>query len=192
MEIKPPHAPPALDDEARGFLLRLARQAIEAALRGQSAAPTGALPAALSQPGAAFVSLHVAGELRGCIGLLHPLDSLAATVAHCARAAALEDPRFAPLAESDMERARIEISVLGAPRDLEPGSLPRIGEDGLVISQGGRQGLLLPQVATEHGWSVERFLAEACRKAGLPPDAWRRGARVQVFSALIVSEGGAT
>jgi AmmeMemoRadiSam system protein A len=188
MEIKSPHAPPTLDDEARALLLRLARRAIEAALRGGGAAPAVALPAALSRPGAAFVSVRVAGELRGCIGFLRPLDSLAGTVMHCARAAALEDPRFAPLCEGDLERTHIEVSVLGSLRDLEPGSLPRLGEDGLVVSHGDRQGLLLPQVASEHGWSVERFLAETCRKAGLPPDAWRRGARVQAFRALILSE----
>jgi AmmeMemoRadiSam system protein A len=192
MEIKPPHAPPELDAAARALLLRLARQAIAAALGGGSSGPAAAVPASLEQPGAAFVSLHVAGQLRGCIGQMHPFDSLARTVTHCARAAALEDPRFPALSPSEMERAVIEISVLGGLRDLEPGGLPRPGVDGVRISLGGRQGLLLPQVASEHGWSAERLLAETCRKAGLPPDAWRKGAKVQVFGALIFSDGGIT
>jgi AmmeMemoRadiSam system protein A len=192
MEIKSPHAPPDLDEEARRHLLRLAREAIAAGVRGERATSSGALPPALLQPGAAFVSVRVDGELRGCIGFSRPIDSLAATVMHCARAAALEDPRFAPLTEEEAARADIEISVLGEMRELEPGVLPRPGEDGVVVSQAGRQGLLLPQVASEHGWSAERFLAETCRKAGLPPEAWKRGARVQVFGALIFSEAGPT
>jgi len=188
MEIKTPHDPPALDAEARAALLRLARAAICAGVRGEDWSRPRALLPPLNEPGAAFVSLHLEGDLRGCIGVLRPSPTLAEAVAHCARAAALEDPRFAPLAAHELARTLIEISVLGALRPLAAAELPRPGVDGVVVAREDRQGLLLPQVAVGRGWSAERFLEETCRKAGLPRDAWRRGALVSVFQAQVFSE----
>jgi uncharacterized protein (TIGR00296 family) len=63
-----------------------------------------------------------------------------------------------------------------------------VGRDGLVVEQGHRRGLLLPQVATERGWTPEQFLRQTCVKAGLPPDAWRRGASVYRFEADVFGE----
>lgn len=192
MEIKVPESPPALSPDAERLLLKVARESIAAALRGEEYSPPEGLPAPLGEPGAVFVSLHLGADLRGCIGVTRPLPTLAGAVTQCARAAALEDPRFPPLGEEELGGSTIEISVLGGTRALAPGEMPRVGVDGLVVSKGPCHGLLLPQVAREHGWSPQRFLEEACRKAGLPRDAWKSGARVRAFQARVFSEGGAT
>ena len=63
-----------------------------------------------------------------------------------------------------------------------------IGVHGLIVEQGARRGLLLPQVATEWGWDREEFLEHTCLKAGLARDAWKRGARVMCFSAEVFRE----
>lgn len=191
MEIKKLD-PPALDPESEQLLLRMARDSIAAALSGEEYRTPAELPPELGEPGAAFVSLHLGGELRGCIGVVRPLEPLANAVAHCACAAALEDPRFPPLAPQELADVTIEISVLGAMRPLAPGEMPRPGVDGVVVAQGPRQGLLLPQVASEHGWNAARLLQETCLKAGLPADAWKFGAQVRVFQARVFSESGPT
>jgi AmmeMemoRadiSam system protein A len=192
MEINTPDPLPNLSREAQEALLRVARASIAAALRGEAYAPPEGLPPPCEQPGAAFVSLHAGGDLRGCIGMVRTLTPLASVVAHCARAAALEDPRFPPLGAEELARVDIEISVLGQTRPLPPGALPRPGVDGVVVSWSGRQGLLLPQVATEQGWDGKRLLEEACLKAGLEREAWAHGARAEIFQARVFSERSLT
>jgi uncharacterized protein len=172
----------------RGALLVLARAAIAARLQGRSLPEAPTDTPALSRPAGAFVSLHEAGELRGCIGMVEAVRGLAETVAQCAAAAATEDPRFPPLPLEALDRVRIEISILQPPFNVHALSEVRIGQHGLLISRGHRRGLLLPQVATERGWDAERFVRETCAKAGLPHDAWERGARLQAFEALVFSE----
>jgi uncharacterized protein (TIGR00296 family) len=83
----------------------------------------------------------------------------------------------------------LEISVLSPVTRIENVEAIQVGVHGLHISQGGRHGLLLPQVATEYGWDRETFLAHTCRKAGLPEDAWRRGAEISIFTVDRVSDG---
>jgi AmmeMemoRadiSam system protein A len=172
----------------RQELLRIARKAIAAALEGRDASARGTTPAALG-PGAAFVTLHHRGALRGCIGRLEPGDRLADVVADCAVSAATRDHRFRRLTPQEFAHGtEIEISVLTpmlrvtSPEEIE------VGRDGLLIKQGPHSGLLLPQVATEWGWDRETFLAQTCRKAGLPLDAWKRGAEIFLFQAEIFSE----
>lgn len=174
----------------RQALLDLARRAIEARVAHAEVPAPGALPEALAAPGAAFVSVHVQGQLRGCLGCIEPRGpSLAATVASMAAAAASHDPRFPPLGREELTGTTVEISVLGP---LERVSVPGeilIGRDGLVVERDGFRGLLLPQVATEWGWTVQTFLEETSRKAGLPRTAWREGALVWRFQAEVFSDG---
>jgi AmmeMemoRadiSam system protein A len=179
----------ALDGDAREALLRLARRTVEAAASGQTYELEPAdVPAAVRRPGAAFVTLHVAGELRGCIGMLEPRGpSLAEAVVSMARAASRNDPRFTPIQLSDLPLLEVEISVLGPLTPASPEEIV-IGRDGLVIEQGHRRGLLLPQVALEWGFDRESFLQQACLKAGLAADAWRRGARILRFEAEVFGE----
>lgn len=173
---------PALTPEQRAALLGCARRAIRDRVRGT---PTGITPlqdSTLQAPGAAFVTLMCKGELRGCIGYVEPVKSLAQAVAHCAEAAAFADPRFPPVTPNELPYLRVEVSVLSPLRPVADPQEIQIGTHGLFISQGGRHGLLLPQVATEFGWDRETFLRQTCLKAGLSGDAWMRGAEIQAFS----------
>lgn len=135
-----------------------------------------------------FVSLHIQGRLRGCIGLVESNLPLAATVALCARSAALEDSRFQPLQESELERVAIEISVL-SPLQPIAADVVEPGVHGLLIRKSGFSGLLLPQVAARYQWSREKFLEETCVKAGLTRTAWMDpDTRIFGFTAEVFTE----
>lgn len=143
----------------------------------------------VEQRGGAFVTLRIDGELRGCIGYIDYAGPVRMAVEDVARKAAFGDPRFDPLTPDEMNHVQIEISVLTPMRRISSPEEITIGRDGLVIACRGRRGLLLPQVATEYGWGVEEFLENTCRKAGLPPGAWREpGAELEAFSAEVFSE----
>lgn len=120
----------------------------------------------------AFVTVHVDGKLRGCIGVIEGQEPLGEIISHCAESAALRDARFPPLRTEEVAGLRIEISVLSELFPLAPEKV-EIGKHGLFIRSAHRHGLLLPQVAVEHGLSAEEFLEETCRKAGLPRAAWQ-------------------
>ena len=174
-------------DADRLALLQLARDAIGAYLEGKPA-PAPPLTGLLGASGGAFVTLHMRGELRGCIGHIVADDPLGRVVPRCAVAACSEDPRFPALTSSELPLVDLELSLL-AP--LEPIAGPdefEIGRHGLVVELGYRRGLLLPQVATEQRWDRETFLAHTCRKAGLPADAWRQGAKLWRFDAEVFGE----
>src|SRR3954451_15216089 len=174
-------------DRDRHLLLRIAREAITAFVSGAPAH----VPAAadiLVRPRGAFVTLQTNGNLRGCIGHIEPTEPLGTVVPRCAVAACSTDPRFPPLAPEELDAIDIEISLLGP---LQPIAGPQdivIGRDGLVVERGWQRGLLLPQVATEWNWNADTFLAHTCRKAGLPPDAWNKGAKLWRFEAEVFAE----
>lgn len=179
-----------LSEETRRALLALARRTLESYFRSE---PPPRLPSdraeAFGEPRALFVTLRKDGELRGCIGTLSPDGDLARVVPRFALKAALEDPRFPPLAREELSACRIEISVLTRPLRVERPEEIEVGRDGLIIEARGRSGLLLPQVATEWGFDRDRFLAEVSRKAGLPPGAWTEsGAVLWRFQAEVFEE----
>jgi uncharacterized protein len=178
-----------LDSSERRLLLRLARRAIAEALEGEPAHPDlAALPQALRVPAAVFVSLHLQGDLRGCIGSLAPDLPMAEAVVHNAWLAALEDPRFAPLTAAELPHLEIEISVLGPFEPCDPEEI-MIGRDGLIIRKGSRLGLFLPQVPVEWGWSRKEYLERLCQKGHLPPGEWcRPGVILEKFTAEVFSE----
>lgn len=173
----------------RAALLGIARGAI---LSHLGLAPAPSLPSSgpLAQPRGAFVTLHVDGDLRGCLGSFLPDGSLADTVAKMAVAAATRDPRFRAVGAADLPRLEVAVSALAPPRKLEDRRAVRIGKDGLVVTKGFHRGALLPRVAVEHGWDAEQFLRHTCLKAGLPPDAWEEpSALVEAFEAEEFGEG---
>jgi AmmeMemoRadiSam system protein A len=173
----------------RAALLGIARGAILAEL-GLARAPDLPAAGALAEPRGAFVTLHVAGELRGCIGTFRPQGSLAETVARMAVSAAREDPRFLPLREDEIADLGVAVSALSPPVRLDDRRAVKVGVHGLVVKRGWNRGALLPKVAVEQGWDGETFLARACLKAGLPADAWRApDTEVEVFEAEEFGEG---
>jgi AmmeMemoRadiSam system protein A len=174
-------------------LLAIARRSIEAAVgrRGSSGLAAGPLSAALGEPAAAFVTIHERGGLRGCIGLMRFEDPLWLNVRDAAAAAALDDPRFLPLDESELPAIELEVSVLDPPVELLDPAGFVAGRHGIVIERGRHRALLLPQVATEMGWGEREMLEAVCRKANLPADAWRDGsARLYVFESTCFNEAG--
>jgi len=175
----------------RTQLLSIARTSIESVLDGvRLHVDESALDPALIRPSGAFVSLHTReGDLRGCIGSIHPVAPLCRAVSSNAINAAFRDPRFSPLEREELPRVQIEVSVMSPIEIVTDVESIVVGSDGLIITHGSRAGLLLPQVATDFGWNRETFLAQTCAKAGLPHDAWRRpDCRIERFSAEVFSE----
>jgi AmmeMemoRadiSam system protein A len=148
------------------------------------------LDAELRRPSGAFVSLHThEGDLRGCIGSIHPVAPLCHAVSSSAVSAAFRDPRFHPLQRDELSRVHIEISVMSPIEVVEDVESIVVGRDGLIVTRGTHAGLLLPQVATDFGWDLATFLAQTCAKAGLPRDAWRHpDTRIERFSAEVFGE----
>jgi len=189
--MKPDLAPALIPREARERLLALARRAIrEYVLENRT---PDLLPS--RQPGerrGAFVTLHIGGRLRGCIGRLDSPDPSETLVAVCAVLAATRDPRFPPIHAHELNALEIEISILAPPEIVPAGEVLNrleIGVHGVAITLEGHRGLLLPQVAPEQGWNALRLLEETCRKAGLSSQAWRDpAARIELFTAEIFSE----
>ena len=141
----------------------------------------------LAEPRGAFTTLYYRGDLRGCVGYVFPVTSLYLTVAESARGAAFDDSRFPPVTRDQAPELRVSLSVLSPLYPLQPEQV-EIGRHGLLISRGYSRGLLLPQVPLEHGWDRISFLEQTCRKAGLPPNAWQTGAKLEAFTAEVFAD----
>lgn len=175
-----------LTAEEKNTLRRIALTAIEARLKGERLSGSVALTETLKEKRGAFVSLHSHGRLRGCIGRIQANQPLHRTVEEMALAAAFEDPRFSPLSQKEFENLDLEISVLTPLQRIKDVQEIEIGKHGLYLKKGFHAGLLLPQVATEYNWDRATFLEETCRKAGLPPNAWKeKDSEIYFFSADI-------
>ena len=185
-----------LSDAQRAALLYLAHESLSivssAADTSRSSIEGRGVEVDLPLPHASgvFVTLKRRGELRGCLGTLQLNADLGSEVARCAIDAATEDPRFPPVAVDEIPELTVEISVLGPLERIDPADSNAIviGRHGLVVERGLNRGLLLPQVATEWGWTVEQFLRQTCRKAGLPEGAWQHGAQVFRFEAEVFGD----
>jgi AmmeMemoRadiSam system protein A len=174
-------------DDCR-VLLDLARRAISSAVIEKRILDFPPCPAVLTEPAGAFVTLHRNGQLRGCVGQVGSSDSLLDTVARAAINAALHDSRFPAVEADELGSLEIEISVLSPPEPVAPEAIV-LGSHGLLIVKGENRGLLLPQVASERGWTSQRFLEETCAKAGLPRDSWREpSTRIFSFTAEVFSD----
>jgi AmmeMemoRadiSam system protein A len=176
-----------LSTEQRRILLHIAHEAILSVVQRRSFADTPPALPGLSEPRGVFTTLYLSGELRGCVGYAMPVVPLYRAVAETARAAAFEDTRFSPVTREEASNLDISLSVLSPLFPIHPDAV-EVGRHGLVISQGGRRGLLLPQVPGEYDWDRETFLEQTCRKAGLPLDAWRKSATIEAFTAEVFSD----
>lgn len=172
--------------EERTNLLKLAHESILSALehREMSVDPTSPH---FSEPRGAFTTIYCQGQLRGCVGYVLAVISLYRTVAETARAAAFEDTRFQPVTLEEARALEVSLSILSPLRVVKPEEV-EIGVHGLVVSYGGRRGLLLPQVPVEHGWDRLTFIEQTCQKAGLPRDAWKNGATLEAFTAEVFGD----
>jgi AmmeMemoRadiSam system protein A len=171
-------------------LLSVARKSVETSVReGKSYKPPAGSPA-LQQDRGAFVTITKNGELRGCIGYVSPMYPLIEAVRDVATLAAERDPRFPPVTSAELGALQYEVSVLSPfRRVLDVGEI-RVGQHGLLMKKGGREGLLLPQVPIEQKWDRKTFLDETARKAGLPSTAWKDpDTDIFFFSALVFGDG---
>ena len=177
-----------LSDEEKAALLATARESIASRLERRAPAWPSAAEA-VDAPCGAFVTLRERGSLRGCIGRMTSTSPLYETIREMAAAAAFEDPRFPQLSPDELPHVDIEITVLSPLRKVESVSEIEVGRHGIYITKGWHSGVLLPQVATEQGWSRDTFVEQTCYKAGLPPDAWKSpDAIIQIFEGLVFGE----
>ncbi len=188
-----------LDREQEEALLELARATLESHLAHDEAlarwyATHTDTPGLESRAGA-FVTLHNTGRrakregrLRACMGVIEARQPALDAVVSAAVSAA-HDPRFPPLKLDELDEVEFEVSLL-SPTEKVPGpEAIQVGTHGVVLSKGGRRAVFLPQVAPEQGWDREELLDHLALKAGLPADAWRHGADLEVFTAQVFGEG---
>jgi AmmeMemoRadiSam system protein A len=172
--------------EERRVLLTLAHQSILTGLEGREISLNPPSPH-LAEPRGAFTTLYHQHQLRGCVGYVFPVVSLYRTVAETARAAAFEDTRFLPVSSEEAAELEISLSILSRLSPIRAEEV-EVGRHGLLISQSGHRGLLLPQVPVEHEWDRITFLEQTCRKAGLLQDAWQKGATIEAFTAEVFGD----
>lgn len=174
-----------LSAQQKKELLQLAGSAVNEFIRHKKVINyTTQDPALLSKKGV-FVTLKKRGYLRGCIGFIEPVLPLYETVVRASILAACRDIRFNPVTADELKDLEIEISVLTLPKRIHDPQVIEVGKHGLIISQEDKKGLLLPQVPVENSWSKEEFLRQACLKAGLPGTAWKSGAEIYIFEAIV-------
>ena len=184
----------ALGPEDRAFLLRIAREAVEHAVRTGRPFPAthfaADAPAATRAKRGAFVTLarKADGSLRGCIGEILPMRPLVEAVTARAADSALEDPRFEPVTPDELPGLRVEVSALTPPAPVASWQDIVLGRDGMTLEKDRRFAVFLPQVAPEQGWDLATTLTHLSLKAGLPEGAWRSGASFETFRAEVFHE----
>jgi AmmeMemoRadiSam system protein B/AmmeMemoRadiSam system protein A len=183
--VKPPDQVFSLSEKEKKELLQLAYTTIRKYVRENKFPEYKPEGSPLLQNRGAFVTITKHGLLRGCIGFIEPMMPLYQAVMEAAVYAACRDSRFRPVAVDELDSLNVEISVLTPLQIISDPQLVTVGKHGLVIEMDGKRGLLLPQVATENKWDPITFLEQTCLKAGLPKNAWKSGAKIYVFEAIV-------
>lgn len=156
--------------------------------------PMVELPATFNDLSGVFVTLKVAGDLRGCIGYPYPDLPLSQALVDAAVQAATQDPRFPRVRSAELDSIAVEVTLLSEPELLRVKPIERpkhiaIGRDGIIVEYGLYRGLLLPQVPVEQGWGPEEYLEYGCLKAGISPDMWvDEKTKVSTFQGQIFQE----
>jgi MEMO1 family protein len=182
--------PFSLNDQEKRELLELARKSVERAVQDKKAYDPGDIAdVALNRERGAFVTLTEKGQLRGCVGYTEAMEPLYKTVRDTATMAAFRDPRFMPVSAEELPQLEYEISVLSPLRRVRDIHEIDIGQHGLLMINGDRAGLLLPQVPVEQHWDRTKFLEQTCIKAGMPPECWKdEETDIFRFTALVFDE----
>jgi AmmeMemoRadiSam system protein B/AmmeMemoRadiSam system protein A len=182
--------PFSLSAPEKSELLSLARKSVEHVVQEKDAyEPPANASATLNQERGAFTTLHKDGVLRGCIGYTSAAKPLYITVRDTATLAAMRDPRFQPVDASELPSLEYEISVLSPMRRVTDLQQIRIGEHGLLMKNGDREGLLLPQVPVEQRWDRQTFLEQSCAKAGMSTNCWKdEDTDIFSFTAVVFGE----
>lgn len=170
------------------FLLKVARESIESRLKNTHFKVQN-IPDSLKFNSGCFVTLHLDGRLRGCIGNFREDVNIVENVAEMAISAAFNDPRFSAIKDiTELSRCEIEISILSPMIQCRPEDIV-VGRDGIYIRKGFYSGVLLPQVAIEYNFDRETFLTHTCYKAGLNGDCWKQpDVKIYRFEAVVFSE----
>ena len=142
----------------------------------------------MKQIAGGFVTLHIGKELRGCIGEIVPTRSVLEVIKSRTISAATQDPRFSPVDPGELNKIKIEISILTPPQKINSYEEFQVGQHGIILEKNGRSAVFLPQVAPEQGWDRTTTLNYLSQKAGLPMDAWREKTNFSVFEAIVFSE----
>ena len=181
-----------LSDSDKKFLLSLAIHTVEHCINREEREvweTEGGLSEGVKQRCGAFVSIYIAGKLRGCIGTFSEEEPLYKNVKQMAISAATADNRFSPVEPDELDKLNIEISVLtprkriSDPRDIV------LGKHGIYMIRGQNRGTLLPQVAIKQGWSVDEFLGNCAKyKAGVGWDGWK-SADLYTYEAIVFHTG---
>jgi len=179
-----------LDEKQQKVLLDIARKTIEEYIRSRKVPEFNVEDPLLKEKRGVFVTLHRRGLLRGCIGYIMPLEELYKAVSKMAIESSTGDPRFPPVRPEELDEIEIELSVLTVPEKIKSVDEIELGKHGVIVKKGYRQGVFLPQVATETGWSKEEFLNRLCYdKANLAEDAWKdKDTEIYTFSAQVFKE----
>jgi len=178
-----------LSAKEKEILLAMARKAIETYVRTGETYVEPREEKILNQRNGCFVTIKQKGKLRGCIGNFQSELPLFKEVVEIAISSATRDPRFYPMKEADLDDFSLEISVLSPLKKIEDLAEIEVGKHGIYLEKGYYRGVLLPQVATEHGWDRDTFLKQTCIKAGLPPEAAEaEDTEIYIFSAQVFGE----
>ncbi|WP_432821739.1 AmmeMemoRadiSam system protein A [Trichloromonas sp.] len=179
-----------LTPKEKACLLEIARQAVISWVRSGADYIEPREEKTLNVRSGCFVTIKQNGQLRGCIGNFQSEQPLFKEVAEMAKASATKDPRFYPMKEADLDNFTIEISVLSPLHKIDDVEDIIVGKHGIYLEKGYYRGVLLPQVASEHGWDRKTFLKQTCIKAGLSTEAWNaEDTEIYIFTAQIFGEG---
>ncbi|MGO8792544.1 MAG: AmmeMemoRadiSam system protein B [Terriglobia bacterium] len=180
----------SLTGHEKDALMKIAKASVETAVRDRKMYLVGDIDSPrLQEARGAFVTLKEHGELRGCIGYITPMKSLAETVRDVAAYAALQDSRFTPVTAQELPLIEYEISVMSPLRRVLDTKEIKVGKHGLIMKQGETEGVLLPQVPVEEHWNRDTFIEQTCLKAGLPRQAWKDDdTDIFMFTALVFGE----
>jgi AmmeMemoRadiSam system protein A len=178
-----------LNPAQRCSLLAYSRELLRSRLAGATEPALPMVGAVLDEPRGIFVTLRAHGELRGCIGTIHPREALRVSLPRITAEAAFDDPRFAPVTDGELPSITIEHSLLTPPQPVERSNAVVLGRHGIILSVHGHRSVFLPEVPVEQGWDLPTTLHFLSRKAGLPGEAWRDpAARLDVFESFHYGE----